>query len=166
LGKGEIMNLSKWPIFKAGIFRQAKYLVSAPQKAQRVLEILEDGTIGIELLPMQTGFLQATTPEVKKAWAMVHALKLQVCKNGQPLEGETVLVISERSYIPLDPLNILKEKDREKLASLKDIAKVRHAQARAAAGSQDKNKDLAAFIIQAGFVILGLFGILAFFRGC
>jgi len=160
------MKLSKWPIFKAGIFRQAKYLVSAPQKAQRVLEILETGTVGMEPLPMQTGFMQASSEEVKKAWANVHALKFQVYKNGQPVGDDAVLAISERSYIPLDPLNTLKEKDREKLASLKDIAKVRHAQARAAAGAQDKNKDLAAFIIQAGFVLLGLYGIIAFFRGC
>ena len=160
------MNLSKWPIFKAGIFRQAKYLVSAPQKAQTVLEILETGTVGIEPLPMQTGFMQATAPDVKKAWANVHALKFQIYKDGQPTERDAALAISERSYIPLDPLNTLKEKDREKLASLKDIAKVRHAQARAAAGSQDKNKDLAAFIIQTSFVLLGLYGILAFFKGC
>jgi len=162
----ENMNLSKWPIFKAGIFRQAKYLVSAPQKAQSVLEILETGTVGLEPLPMQTGFMQASAPEVKKAWAMVHALKFQIYKDGQPTESDAALAISERSYIPLDPLNTLQVKDREKLASLKDIAKVRHAQARAAAGAQDSHKDLAAFIIQAGFVILGLFGVLAFFRGC
>jgi len=160
------MNLSKWPIFKAGIFRQAKYLVSAPQKAQTVLEILETGTVGIEPLPMQTGFMQATAPEVKKAWANVHALKFQIYKDGQPTERDAALAISERSYIPLDPLNDFKKQDREKLASLKDIAKVRHAQARAAVGSQDKNKDLAAFIIQTSFVLLGLYGILAFFKGC
>jgi len=160
------MNLSKWPIFKAGIFRQAKYLVSTPQRAQRVLEILETGTVGIELLPMQTGFIQATAPEIKKAWANVHALKFQVYKNGQPLEDDAVLVISERSYKPLDPLDTLSEKDREKLASLNDIAKVRHAQARAVAGAQDTHKDLAAFIVQAGFVLLGLFGIITYIRGC
>lgn len=160
------MNLAKWPIFKAGIFRQAKYLVSTPQKAQSVLEILETGTIGIEQLPMQTGFFKASTPEVKKTWANVHALKFQIYKNGQPAGKEAVLAISERSYIPLDPLNTLKQKDREKLASLKDIAKVRHAQARAAAGAQDTHKDLAAFIIQAGFVILGIYAILTYAQGC
>jgi len=160
------VNLSKWPIFKAGLFRQAKYLVSTPQKAQRVLEILETGTVGIEQLPMQTGFMKASMLEVKKTWVNIHALKFQVYKKGQPVEGEAVLAISERSFIPLDPLDTLKPKDREKLASLKDIAKVRHAQARAAAGAQDTHKDLAAFIIQASFVLLGIYGVLAFAKGC
>lgn len=160
------MDLKKWPIFKAGLFRQAKYLVSTPQKAQRVLEVLETGTVGIEQLPMQTGFLKATLSEVKKTWANVHALKFQVYKNGQPVEGEAVLAISERNFIPLDPLDTLKAKDREKLASLKDIAKVRHAQARAAAGAQDTHKDLAYYIIQASFVLLALYGVLAFAKEC
>lgn len=158
------MDLSKWPIFKAGVFQQAKYLVNAPQKAQKVLAITETGTVGMQLLPMETGFMKLK--EGKKAWAAVHALKFQVYKNGQPTESEAVLVLSERNYIPLDPLNTLTKKDREKLASLKDIAKVRHAQARAAASQQDANKDVTEMVITYSSILLGLYAILALFRGC
>lgn len=131
-----------------------------------MLEILETGVVGKEQLPMTTGFMRATLQEVKKAWANVHALKYQIYKNGQPTDGESVLVISERSYIPLDPLGTLKQKDKEKLASLKDIAKVRHAQARAAAGAQDRNRDVAMLIIQWSFVFLMFLAALSLFKGC
>ena len=158
------MDLSKWPIFKAGIFKQAKYLVNAPQKAQKVLAITETGTVGMQLLPMETGFMKLS--EGKKAWAAVHALKYQVYKNGQPTESEAVMAISERNYIPLDPLETLKKKDREKLASLKDIAKVRHAQARATATQQDTNKNITEMIIMYSSLLLGLYAIVALIRGC
>jgi len=160
------MPLRNWPLFRSGIFKQAKYLVSSPEKAQSSLEILETGVVGIEPLPMQTGFMKATMPEVKKAWANVHALKYQIYKDGQPTDNESVLVISERHYIPLDPLRILKPKERERLASLKDIAKVRHAQARAAASSMDSHKDIAILIIQICGLLLGLYAIVGMVRGC
>jgi hypothetical protein len=158
------MNLSQWPIFKAGLFRQAKYLVSTPQKAQKVLAITEIGAVGIQLLPMETGFMKFI--EGKKAWAAVHALKYQLYKNGKPTEHEAAMVISERSYIPLDPLNTLKEKDREKLASLKDIAKIRHAQARAVAAHADNHKDIASLIVQSSFILLAVFAVITLARGC
>lgn len=160
------MGLANWPVFRAGIFKQAKYLVSSPQKAQNVLEILETGVVGREQLPMTTGFMRATLKEVKKAWANVHALRYQIYQDGEPTDGESVLIISERSYIPLDPLNTLKQKDREKLASLKDIAKVRHAQARAVASSQDNHKDIASTVITLSFAFLFFLGLIALLKGC
>jgi len=159
----DLLGLNLW---KFNILKQAKYLVSSPQKAQKVLEILETGVVGIEPLPMQTGFMKAVSPEVKKAWANIHALKFQIYNNGKPSQDEAALVISERSYTPLDPLNTLKQEERQKLASLKDIAKVRHAQARSNAGAMDQHGNLAAMVIQGGFVMLALMAVLAFARGC
>lgn len=150
------MGLAQWPIFRAGFFRQAKYLVNTPQKAQSALEILETGVVGIEPLPMQTGFAKAPDKEVKKAWANIHALKFQVYKNGQPTDREAVLPISERSYKPLNPLGLLSEEEIGKLASLKDIAKVKYAQARAAVSGVNPHQDIASLIIQGGLILLGL----------
>lgn len=158
------MDLSKWPIFRAGLFKQAKYLVSTPQKAQKVLAITETGTVGMQMLPMETGFMKL--PDAKKAWMAVHALKVQVYKNGKPTDSEAVLVLSERDHIPLDPLKTLTETDRGKVASLKDIAKVRHAQARAAAGQQDQNKGVMEWVLQGGFFLLAFYGVLSFIKGC
>lgn len=160
------MGLKDWPVFRSGLFKQAKYLISSPEKAQSVLEILETGVVGVELLPMQTGFMKATIPEVKKAWANVHALKYQLYRDGQPTGNESVLVISERHYIPLDPLNTLKQKERERLASLKDIAKIRHAQARAAAGAQDSHKNIAVLVIQICGFLLAFYALITLIKGC
>ena len=159
------MNLSKWPIFKAGIFRQAKYLVSTPQKAQDALEILETGSVGIEPLPMQTGFLTAPGKEVKKAWANVHALKVQIYKDGKPTERLAAIPISERSYIPLDPLDILKQKAKEKLASLDDIAVSRHDDAMADT-TPSTGEQIQRMIINIGFTFLFFLAVIYYLRGC
>ncbi len=147
------MNLLKIRLFQAGIFKQAKFLVSTPQIAQKVLYISEAGVVSQELLPMNTGFISA----LKKAWLVLHMLKFTVYKDGVPAQDEQVLLISDRSYIPLDPNNVIKSKDRERLTSLTDIARLRHAETRA---DVDKNKDqrtdLAQTIIYGGFMLLGL----------
>lgn len=147
------MNLSQLPIFKAGLFRQAKYLVSTPQKAQRVLAITETGSVGMPLLPMETGFMKIT--DAKKAWINIHALKYQVYKNGEPTDYEAVVVLSERSYKPLDVLKTLSPEEMEKY-SLKDIAQVRHAQVRAKAGKNDEYKDITTLVITACFYVIAL----------
>ncbi len=163
----ENMNLAKWPIFRAGLFKQTKYLVSTPQKAQHSLKFTETGVIGIEPLPIPyTGFMQSGMIEVKKAWANVRMLALQIYKDGQPTDKAAVIPISERSYKPLDPLGLMNKVATEKLASLKDIAQIRHKQERAAVGLQDNNKDLAAMIIQICGILLGLYAVLTFVRGC
>lgn len=149
------MDLLKMNLFQHGLVKQAKFLISSPQKAQRVLGIMETGVVAIEPAPLNaTGFINASEEIIKKAWANIHALKLQVYKLGQPVQGDSVLAISERNYKPLDPLGIMTNKETEKLASLADIAKVRHAQARAAASGANPIKDIAVFIIQWCFVII------------
>jgi len=159
------MALRNWPIFKAGLFRQAKYLVSTPQKAQAALEILETGAVGIEPLPMQTGFLTAPSKDVKKAWGNMHALKVQIYKQGRPTDNPAAMPISERSYIPLDPLGVLKPKDRENLASLEDIAVSRHDDAM---NDTTPNSQLTIqkAIVNIGFVFLFFLGVIAMVRGC
>jgi len=148
------MDLFKFNLFQHGWIKQAKFLVSTPQKAQRVLGIMETGNVGIEPVPLQTGFIKASGEGVKKAWASIHALKLQVYKFGQPTGRESVLAISERSYKPLDPLLKMSFDDINSLASLKEIAAVRDAQARATAGTFGDHRDVAQFIIQWCFILI------------
>ena len=159
------MDLLKLNIWRGGFFKQAKYLVSTPQKAQKNILISESGVVSQELIPMQTGFVSAE--EVKKAWLVLHNLKFQVHKSGEPAGQESVLVLSERSYVPLDPLESLKPKDKEKLTSLKDIARLRHAEARADTGKNtDSNTQISQLIINGCFVMIGIFALVAFARGC
>lgn len=161
------MDLKSWPIFKSGLFRQAKYLVSAPLKSQDALEILETGVVGIEPLPMQkTGMMTAVDPEVKKSWAAIHALKVEIYKNGQPTGRSTAVPISERSYKPLDVFHLLPEEEMSKMASLKDIARTAHSQERANARALSPEKTLAMMVIQYGLVIIGIAVAMSWFKGC
>ena len=128
--------------------------------------IHENGVVTIEQLRIKTGFLMANEAEAKMAWANVQALKYQICKDGQSTEHEPVLILSERDYIPLDPLNTINQKERVKLASLNDIFDIKHAQAKLEAGTQDESKDTATIIIQLSFFLLAFYAVIAFIRGC
>lgn len=159
------MNLLKMNLWRGGFFKQVKFLVASPQQAQGVILISETGTVSHEMLPLSTGFVCANT--VKKAWAVLHSLKYQVRKDNTSTQDNTVLVISERSYIPLDPLDTIKPKDKEKMAALKDIARLRHAEVRATAGtSRESEKSLTGLIINGSFVILAIYGMVTLLQGC
>lgn len=159
------MKLKDVPLFSFGFVKKSKQLVTTQQKAKPALLIPEAGAVGINPFPMYTGFMKSDEPEVKKAWVYIHALKLEVYKYGQPTGMEAVVPISERSYMPLDPLGILTEKMKEKLASLKDIAKIRHAQQRAVALGSDPIKTLAQFVINGCFIIWGILAVIALLKG-
>lgn len=148
-------DLLKLNMFRGGIFKQAKYLVSTPQRAQKVVFISETGTISQELLPMFTGFISADVS--KKAWIVLHSLKFSLKKKNQPAQDEQVLLISERSYIPLDPNGRIKPKDKEKLVSLTDISRLRHAGVIADMGKGGESPtDIAQLIITGSFVLWAL----------
>lgn len=164
MGK-ESMDLLKINLFRGGIFKQLKFLISVPQSAQKCVFIAESGIVSLEILPLHTGFV---CPEkVKKAWAVLHTLKFQVRKQNELEQDESVLVISERSYVPLDPFNTIKEKDKARMTSLTDIAKLRHAEARAEAGKQTTpGTRLTELIINSCFVMLGIFALVTLIKGC
>lgn len=159
------MDLLNLNIFRGGIFKQIKFLFSTPQQSQRCIYISEPGTISQEYLPMHTGFVSPM--QDKKAWTVLHSLKFQVWKDGEPAQDDSVLVISDRSYIPLDPFNTMKPKDKERLASLKDIARLAHADVRSDMSKhEDTRTRLQYFIINGCFVMIGLFVLMALIKGC
>lgn len=159
------MDLKKWPIFKSGTFRQAKYLFAPPVKAQHVVVISESGDIWDEYFPIDKNFMKPTDASLKREWALEHALKLQVCKDGIPTGDDSILLISERTYLPLDALGILGPEDRASRASLKDTGRTIHAQARAQAGAFSSHKDIANLVIQGCFILLGILLVLSLFKG-
>ena len=160
------MDLLNIPLFRGGIAKQAKYLVSTPQKAQSVVLIAESGVVSQEYLPMSTGFVSTDGVVAKKTWLVMHNLKFQVHKKGVPT-NEAVLLLSERSYIPLDPYGVIKTKDREKLTSLTDIARLRHAEARSDTGkNEDSNTHISRMIINSCFVLMGIFAVITMIKGC
>ena len=130
-------------------------MVSTPMQSQANYYIGESGNINRELLSM-TGTGWESPPLTKKAWAVIHSSKFSVEKNGIAT-GDTVLLISDRSYIPLDPNGAMTQEDKERLASLKDIARMRHAAERHDAGHyQDPQDTVPQNIVLGCFVISGL----------
>lgn len=159
------MDLLKINLFKSGFLKQLRFLISVPQTAQKCIFIAESGVVSLELLPLHLGFV---CPEkVKKAWAVLHTLKFKVKKQEELVQDESVLVISERSYIPLDPFNTIKPRDKARMTSLTDIARLRHAEARSEAGKQvTPGTRLTELIINSSFVILGILALVTLIKGC
>ena len=159
------MDLFKANIFRAGIFKQAKYLVSTPQVSQKVLFLSESGVIEEDYLPIKTGFVYSD--EKKMAWLVLHALKLPMLRDGVITEDEEVLLLSERSYIPLDPNKIMKQKTKESLTSLENIAEMQYEQELM---DTSKNPDPASHIsltiINLSFIMLGIYAVVAMVKGC
>lgn len=154
------MNLLKLNAFRGSIFKQAKFLISSPPKSQKCVYISEAGNVSMEILPINTGFVQADT--VKKAWLVLHPLKCQILKDGQPYQDEAVLSISDRSYYPLDPQKKMKQSERNKNIELKSIAKMKHAQARTdMEKGSDPQAHLAQTIVTNSFILLALIGLFA-----
>lgn len=147
---------------QGGLFKQIKFLFSSPSKAQNVVLISETNTISKELLPMKTGCMDA--PLVQKTWSATHSAKFKLKKAGEPAEEEQVLLISERSYIPLDPYGKASTKAKAKIASLPDIARVRHAQARANVSRYKEASSIQSMIITGGFVLLGIFAVITLIK--
>ena len=113
---------------------------------------------------MQTGFV--TAEPVKKSWNAIHSLKFAVYKDGKPT-GEAVLMLSDRSRLPLDPLGILQTKAKEKVASLKDIARGKHMDARASVGlATNPYYRILTAIINGCMLLIGLIIIAALIKGC
>lgn len=155
------MDLLTLNLFRGSIFKQIKFMFSSPQRAQSAYYISEAGTVSKEVIPIFTGFMCPAT--VKKAWVVIHSLKFKSYKNGIPLQTEAALAISDRSYIPLDPNKLMNAKNREQLTSLKDIARMGHASARAdVRPDTNEGMDISRLIINGCFILLGIIIIVGF----
>ena len=112
-------------------------------------------------LPIHVGFVSAD--ETKKAWLVLHNLKCRVHKDNKLVQDELVLPVSERSYIPLDPNELIKQEDRERLVSLEHISSLRERQVREDAGSErDGQRTLAEMVIVGSFILMGFEGLAKF----
>jgi hypothetical protein len=157
------LNLLKMNLWQGGFFKQARYLVSTPQRSQTVIFISETGTISKEVLPMYSGYI--TAAKVQSSWLVDHALKLSVKNKQGGFEDGQVLAVSERSFLPLDPFN---RTNGAKVTPLTDIAKLRHTEKRSNI-SEGANEDARTRLIHAatvgGLVIIALEVLLKIWRG-
>jgi len=162
------MSIIKWNIFRASWIKQISYLVSTPDRSQDAVMISESGVISRELLPLGTGFISGA--KAKMAWLVLHPLKVRICGKDGNIEDNQVLLISERSYLPLDPFGKLSAREKANLAPLETIAKLRHAEARAnvAEGNADAKSRMMQTIVSGCLVIIAMvviFRVIMEFKG-
>lgn len=115
------MGVTQWRVWKFWGFKNAASLLSSDNRLENCVLVSETGVISKESIPLAIGYCKAE--KTKMAWADIQKLKM-------PMEGHDglVLVISERSFMPLDPLNKLTPDEKKKLEPLKNIARAKHAE--------------------------------------
>lgn len=158
------MNLTKWMLFR-GFFGNVKGLASMPKKIQNATYVPEPGIVSRENLALDTGFM--SMPAVRNSWVMVHKLKFRVYKNGLPYNNETTMLITDRAYMPSDPLGVLTEDERKQYGAeqLKKIARVEHAKERSLIGRgfAALNSTATTVVKVCGWLILAII-VFAFFH--
>jgi hypothetical protein len=115
------MGVFQARIWKNSFFKNINFLFSSNKRTLKVVFISETGIISLDNLALDVGYVYSEVS--KSAWAVIQKLKL-------PMQGsdELVLPISERTYLPLDPLNRLQQEDKDAIEPLKNIARAKHAE--------------------------------------
>lgn len=154
-------DLLKLQMLQGSFFKQIAFLFSSQNKALKTCFLSETGAISMEVKPLETG--QVVDAKTERSWDAIHSLKFYVYKDGKPYEeGEQVLLLSERSHIPLDPNGSLTTKEKDKLASLNARARIKHAQVRAAAGIRTSGTGVITIVLYGSLILMGFFGLLGF----
>jgi hypothetical protein len=144
------MGFREARIWRTGVFNWLREAFSSEKRVVRCLRISENGVNSLVSIRLATGYCLSSAE--KLAWCVIQKLKL-------PMEGvdEPVLPISERSYMPLDPLGLLTDEEKKALEPLKNVARARHAEERSRVSDDNR----------WGFVIIiCLFGIVFVLRSC
>jgi hypothetical protein len=143
------MSVAQWRIWQLGFFKSIGFLVSTPTTSLDVFIVREEGTLGLEKLPLSTGYVLSS--KAKKGWHALHNLKVVI--KGRELP---VLPISERSRKPLDPYSI--SKDDDNVEAINDIAQTRYLEAFSSLKDKKAESEKAKMAKTALYlvVILGL----------
>lgn len=159
------MDIRKLRVWRSGLFRGAKFWLSAPSHTQKNLLLYETGNIEMEHIPLYTGFVDASklNPDTKKSWEVEHGKKFHVYKNGVPVDDETVLVLSERTYRPLQPqVKQIESEIAGNKSSLEDIGVIKHNEALHDVAKGGQQTRIQEHIINACIVLCCLFAIAGF----
>lgn len=142
------MSVLHWNLWRYNVFKQAKNAVSSPKRAIECVLISETNIVSLMTLYLDIGFCLSS--EYKMAWQVVTKLML-------PMQGHEglVLPISERSHIPLDPLNRLTKEEREGLTALDDLGVMSITRAKSQL-AEDNRQGANARMFQTIFIIFGI----------
>ncbi len=125
------MGVRNWNLWKHHAFKSIKYMFSQETRVQMCVFVSETGVVPLERLQLATGYCVSEVDKI--AFMVIQKLKM-------PMQGldEPVLLISERSHMPLDPLNRLTPEEKAKLQPLKNIARAKHAEKRSQIDDENK----------------------------
>jgi len=113
------MGIRGWNLWKHRFFKSASSLFSSNQRTIKCFFVSETGIIGLVDLPLESTFV--TEAVNKMSWTVIHKLMM-------PLAGcdEWVLPISERSYVPLDPLGRLTDEEKKTIVPVDAVAATKY----------------------------------------
>ena len=127
-------------IWKFSIFRFLGSLFKSTPRSQKNVLLPEEGVARSIELPMATGW-ESLVPD-KCSWAAIHKLKVRIVST-----GEDVFFICDRSYIPLNPCNILSKEEIQRLIPLKEIAAAKYDESLAGCASRTKNSNAHKILV-------------------
>jgi hypothetical protein len=110
---------NKANIWKLSFFRSMSGMFKGTAREQKCISIPEEGIFRVATLPMATGWMSIVPEE--SSWAAIHKLKVRIVST-----GEDVFFICDRSYIPLNPCNVLTKEEIAALVPLENIAAAKY----------------------------------------
>jgi hypothetical protein len=117
------MSIKNWGIWRAGIFKNMKFMFSTIQRTQETLLVSEASTLSVEHWPMTTGFFSYVDRHM--SWLVEHKLKNRVKETGR-----TLLEVTERSYVPTDSFQVFSAEDAKTIQQLDEVAHARYIEKR------------------------------------
>ncbi len=161
------MNISKWNIFRLGFIKKTTNLLSTTERVHPVISISETGVISRTVLPLFEGYMSMVP--LKMSWLVHHPLKILAKNKRGEYEQDPVLLVSERSCLPLDPFNRITIAEKNRMTPLTEIAKLRHTEklSNISEGNRTTARDKAVMRVITGcFVVIVMLIILAMVKGC
>ena len=125
---------NKANIWKLSFFRSVGSMLKGTVRAQKCISIPEEGIARMADLPMATGWMSVV--DTKTSWAAIHKLKVRIVSLGLD-----VFFICDRSYIPLNPCDVLTKEEKAKLVPLEQIASAKYNESFATCTSRNKMKN-------------------------
>src|SRR5208283_819903 len=113
------MALNKGNIWKLSFFRSMSGMFKGTAREHKCIRVPEEGISQVLSLAMGTGWMSIMPEE--SSWAAIHKLKVRIVST-----GEDVFFISDRSYIPLNPCNILTKEEIASITSLENVAAAKY----------------------------------------
>jgi hypothetical protein len=110
---------SKANIWKLSLFRTMGSMFKGTAREHKCIRVPEEGICQVLSLAMGTGWMSKLDEE--SSWAAIHKLKVRIVST-----GEDVFFISDRSYIPLNPCNILTKEEIDSITSLENVAAAKY----------------------------------------